>query len=118
MENGNHEAWHNWNVIHVISSIALLVLICIHVKHHMGWYKTVFKRNATKKGITILLSTAMLFETITGIVLLIFIHGEGSTWGHLHWVTGLLLTALGIGHFAKRFKRLKNGLSFMTSQKK
>ena len=106
-ENGDHGAWHTWAVCHVICSMAFLILICFHIRQHIGWFKTLFKGNLKGRGVTVILSIIMIAETISGIVLIVFVNGEGSSWGHFHWLTGIILTIICIGHFIKRFNRLK-----------
>lgn len=109
-ENGNHDSWHRWSVAHVICCLIFIILIYYHVKQHIGWYKTLLKAHATWRGPTILLSLVMILETLSGIALIGFVDGEGSDWGHFHWVVGLILAIIGTGHFIKRFGRLRKGL--------
>ncbi len=106
----NHEAWHNWAVAHVALSLAFTIVVYIHIRQHWAWYKNLLRPAKRPRIITILLTIAMLLELITGIALIAFVDGEGSLWGHIHWIGGLILTALAIGHIIKRFKILLKGL--------
>ena len=108
-EKGNHHLWIVWSVIHVVCAVAFLTLVCFHVRQHIGWFKSLLKGNTKGRGITIVLAIVMIVEILSGIILLAFVNGEGSFWGHFHWIVGIILAVIGTGHYIKRFKRLKKG---------
>lgn len=108
-ENGSHHSWIIWSVFHVVCAIVFLMLGYFHVKQHIGWFKTTLKGTTRGRGVTIALTTVMIAEIISGIILLTFVDGEGSSWGHFHWIVGIILSIIGTGHYIKRFKRLKKG---------
>lgn len=108
-ESGNHHSWIIWSAFHVLCAVAFLILVYFHIRQHIGWFKTLLKGNVKGRGITITLATVMTFEIISGIILLVFVEGEGSILGHLHWVVGYILAIIGTVHYLKRFQRLKNG---------
>ena len=109
----NHETWYNWAVAHVALSLAFTILVYIHIRQHWAWYKNLLLPAKKPRIISILLTTVMLLELITGMALIAFVDGEGSSWGHIHWIGGLILTALATGHIIKRFKILLKGLRIM-----
>lgn len=108
-ENGNRHSWVIWSVFHVVCAAAFLTLGYFHVKQHIGWFRTLMKGNIKGRGVTITLTATMIIEILSGIILLAFVEGEGSFWGHLHWILGIILAII-CGHYIKRFQRLKKGL--------
>ena len=46
----SHEVWHNWAVVHVVSSVLFLVAIIFHVTTHWGWYKGIIKNGIGRKS--------------------------------------------------------------------
>ena len=108
-----HEIWHNWSVIHSFVNIAFLVTAIIHIKQHWGWYKSLFKaRNFTLKSkITMLVTVLFVGTTLTGVLLLAIVDGQGSSMGFAHYVIGLIFSAIGLGHFIKRWKVFKKGIA-------
>lgn len=109
----SHDIWHTWSVIHSFVNIALLVTAIIHIKQHWGWYKTLFKVSslALKSKITMLVTILFLATSITGVLLLLFINGQGSSMGMAHYVIGLIFGAIGLVHFIKRWKVFKKGIA-------
>ena len=107
----NHELWHNWAVAHVISTVLLTILVAIHIYGHWGWYKSLFKNGIkSKSGVPVALSALMLVVTITGIVAL-FSHQDANTGlGLWHYVIGIIVSIVVIGHFVKRAKIMVKGL--------
>lgn len=88
----SHKEWHNRAVAHVLLSLLWLISVAIHVKRHAGWYKSIITRGIGKKSrMTLLLSAAFLFVTITGIVLLAGVDGANSAMGLWHYRIGLRL---------------------------
>ena len=109
----SHDIWHTWSVIHFFVNIAFLVIAIIHIKQHWGWYKTLFKISslALKSKITMLVTILFLATSITGVLLLLFINGQGSSMGMAHYVIGLIFGAIGLVHFIKRWKVFKKGIA-------
>lgn len=108
-ENGNRHSWIVWSVLHVVCAVAFLVPASFHVKQHIGWFKTLMKGNTKGRGVTIVLTLLMSAEIISGVILLTFVDGDGSFWGRFHWIAGIMLAVIGIGHCIRRFGRLKKG---------
>ena len=107
----SHELWHNWAVAHVISTLLLTILVAIHIYGHWGWYKSLFKGNIKNKSrVTVALSALMLVVTITGIIVL-FRHAEPNEGlGLWHYVIGIIVSIVVIGHLIKRFNTMLKGL--------
>ena len=111
-ENGNRHSWGIWSVFHVVCAVAFLILGYFHVKQHAGWFRTLLTGNVKGRGVTMALTILMLAEIISGVILLVVVEGEGSSWGHFHWIAGILLAVIGTGHYIKRLRRLKKGFRF------
>ena len=110
--NDVHEVWHNWAVIHIFSTLVFTIAVGIHIYGHLNWYKSLFqKRLGNKSRVTIFLSLLMLATIITGNIVLFRHQGPNSHFGLWHYIIGILFTVIAIGHFLKRFKILRNGLS-------
>ena len=107
----SHELWHNWAVAHVISTLLLTILVAIHIYGHWGWYKSLFKNGIKSKSrVTIVLSALMLAVVITGIIVL-FHHTEPNEGlGLWHYVMGIIVSIIVIGHLIKRFNTMLKGL--------
>lgn len=106
-----HELWHNWAVAHVISTLLLTILVAIHVYAHWGWYKSLFKgRVKNKSVVTIILSALMLIVTMTGVIVLFRHQGANTTLGLWHYVIGIIITIIALGHFIKRHNIFIKGL--------
>lgn len=59
----SHEVWHNWAVVHVVSSVLFLVAIIFHVTTHWGWYKGIIKNGIGRKSkVTAVLSIIFLLD--------------------------------------------------------
>ena len=108
-----HDTWHTWSVIHFFVNIAILATAIIHIKQHLGWFKTLFKTSsfALKSKITMLVTILFLAVSVTGVLLLAFVEGQGSSMGMAHYVIGLLFGAIGLGHFIKRWRVFKKGVA-------
>ena len=104
------EIWRIWSIVHVIISIALLVMILIHVKQHKAFFKTLFNNIGIRKKVIMLLMMSFLIVLISGIILLMFIKGQGSSIGLVHWILGVMFWGLCLGHLAKRWKVFKKGV--------
>ena len=108
----SHEVWHNWSVVHTIANIALLVIATIHIKQHRGFYKSLCngKNISRRVKITMLVTTSFVVVALSGICLLAFVKGSGSSAGLAHYIMGIVFSALGMGHLAKRWKVFKKGV--------
>ena len=107
----SHELWHNWAVAHVITTLLLTILVAIHIYGHWGWYKSLLKNGTKNKSrVTIILSALMLIVIITGIIVLFKHQGTNSNLGIRHYILGIILSIVAIGHFIKRRKVLFKGL--------
>lgn len=103
----SHEVWHNWTVVHVLSSLLWLISVAYHIKRHGCWYKAMASKGIGKKSrMTIALSVVFLIVAITGIMLIAYVDGANSTIGLWHHKFGLLLMVLSIIHITKRTKRI------------
>ena len=98
----SHEVWHNWAVVHVVSSVLFLVAIIFHVTTHWGWYKGIIKNGIDRKSkVTAVLSIIFLLLSVTGIVLL-GVSGANSPLGLWHYKIGIIMIIIAIGHIIKR----------------
>ena len=110
--NDVHEVWHNWAVIHIFSTLVFTIAVGVHIYGHLNWYKSLFQKGlGNKSRVTIFLSLLMLATIITGNIVLFRHQGPNSHFGLWHYIIGILFTVIAIGHFLKRFKILRNGLS-------
>ena len=110
--NDVHEVWHNWAVIHIFSSLIFTIAVGVHIYGHLNWYKSLFQKGlGNKSRVTIFLSLLMLATIITGNIVIFRHQGPNSHFGLWHYIIGILFTVIAIGHFLKRFKILRNGLS-------
>ena len=110
--NDVHEVWHNWAVIHIFSTLVFTIAVGVHIYGHLNWYKSLFQKElGNKSRVTIFLSLLMLATIITGNIVLFRHQGPNSHFGLWHYIIGILFTVIAIGHFLKRFKILRNGLS-------
>ena len=107
----SHELWHNWAVAHVITTLLLTILVAIHIYGHWGWYKSLFKNGIKNKSrVTIALSALILIVIVTGIVVLFRHQGANTGLGLWHYILGMVITAVALGHFIMRHKVLIKGL--------
>ena len=106
----SHEVWYNWSAVHTIANIALLVTAIMHIKQHWGFYKSLIKKINLRNKVTMLVTTSFVVVALSGIYLLAFVEGQGSSVGFAHYVLGLVFGVLGLGHLAKRWKVLKKGI--------
>lgn len=111
-----HEVWHAWAVAHVLTSTLFLGLAVAHIIMHKAWYRSLFRTGRGHKSpVTIVLSVVFLLLVATGIALL-FVEGANSAIGLWHWGIGLAVTALSVGHIAKRRHTLRKGLQNSTKE--
>ena len=110
--NDIHEIWHNCAVFHIVSTLVLIISVSIHVYGHWNWYKSLFQKGlGNKSKVTVLLSILMIATVTTGLIVL-FIHQDpNSGHGLWHYVIGIILTVIGLGHFFKRVHVLVKGLN-------
>ena len=105
-----HEIWHNWAVVHVLSSLFMLITGILHIQTHWNWYKGLFKgQTKNKSRVTMILSVVFTILVVTGLTLL-FVEGANSEIGIWHWALGLAVTTLSAGHIIRRFQFLKKSL--------
>lgn len=106
-----HEIWHNWAVVHVITSFLFLIFGVVHVKMHWGWYKSLFVQGiGNKSRVTLLLSVVFIVVILTGVALLAFVDGANSGMGLWHYRIGLIVSAISIGHIVKCWHILKKSI--------
>ena len=106
-----HEVWHNWAVVHTLSSIGFLISGIMHIQSHWAWYKGWLSKGlGNKSRVTALLSIIFVAISITGILLIAVIDGANSGLGLWHYRLGIAMTIIGLGHFIKRFRILKKSL--------
>ena len=106
-----HEIWHNWAVVHVITSLLFLIFGVVHIKMHWGWYKSLFVKGIRNKSrVTLLLSVIFIVVILTGVALLAFVDGANSGMGLWHYRIGLIVSAISIGHIVKRWHILKKSI--------
>ena len=110
--NDINEIWHNWAVTHIFSTLAFTISVGVHIYSHWNWYKTLFQKGlGNKSKVTLLLSILMIATVTTGLIVL-FIHQDpNSGHGLWHYVIGIILTVIGLGHFFKRVHVLVKGLN-------
>lgn len=107
----SHEVWHNWAVCHILASTAFIIFGGMHVHTHWGWYKGLISKGlGNRSRITAGLSLFFLAATITGLALL-SVDGANSGIGLWHYRVGILLTVIGIAHFAARFPILRKSIN-------
>ena len=105
-----HEIWHNWAVVHVLSSLFMLITGILHIQTHWNWYKGLFKgQTKNKSRVNMILSVVFTILVVTGLTLL-FVEGANSEIGIWHWVLGLVMTAISAGHIIRRFHILRKSL--------
>lgn len=105
----DHEAWHDRAVFHVAAGAAFFVAAVFHVVTHRGWYKGILRSGmGSKSRVTALLSVMFAAVVLTGIALL-GINGAGSAVGWCHYATGIVASALSVGHLLKRIPLLRRG---------
>lgn len=107
-----HEVWHNWAVVHTLSSIAFLIAATLHIQTHWSWYKRWFRNGiGNKSRVTAILSIVFIFISVTGILLLAVVDGANSGMGLWHYRLGVIMTVIGLAHFIKRFSILKKSIN-------
>ena len=107
----SHEVWHNWSAVHTLANIALLVTASIHIKQHWGFYKSLIKKINLRSKVQMVFNTIFVVVALSGIYLLAFVKGQGSSAGFIHYILGIIFSALGLGHLAKRWTVFKKGVT-------
>lgn len=106
----SHEVWHNWAVVHTLSSIAFLIAGIMHIQTHWGWYKGWIKKGlGNKSRLTAFLSVVFILISATGLMLLA-VEGANSEIGLWHYRIGIIMTIIGLGHLIKRFPILRKSI--------
>lgn len=107
----NHALWHDWAVLHVVSSTLFLIAVVYHATTHRNWYKGIFSKNWKRKSkTTVSLSLVFLFVSLTGISLL-STEGTNSTIGLWHYKSGLIVGMLSLLHILKHLPVLRKALN-------
>ncbi len=91
---------------HETVGIALIAFIAVHCIQHSFWFKNYSKIQTTRKRVTTILLILGIIVGITGTVLMLGSRSE--TVSHIHYVGGILFTAVATGHVLKRLKMLKS----------
>lgn len=106
-----HEIWHNWAVLHIAATVFLTISTVVHIYGHWGWYKSLFRKGlGNKSRVTVILSVVMLAAVLSGDILLFMHQGPNTGLGLWHYVIGIILTVIALGHFLKRLHILVKGL--------
>lgn len=106
----DHWIWEVWSAIHILSAISFVAAGVMHIKTHWGWYKGWMKNGLGKKShVTVILSVIYVVVLLSGVVLLA-VEGANTHVGLFHYKIGIVLTAIGLGHFIKRFPTLRKSL--------
>ena len=107
----SHAVWHNWAAFHCFATLALTMSVGIHVCGHWNWYKSLFRNGlGNKSRVTVILTIVMIACIITGDIVLFRHQGPNSHLGLWHYIIGIILTAIALGHFFKRLQILIKGL--------
>lgn len=107
------EVWHIhfydndvlWGA-HETVGLTLVVLMLIHSVQHSFWFKNYTKIKVNRKRVTTILLILGILLVLTGIILMFGSRSERIS--HIHYVVGILFTAVAIGHVAKRWKIFKS----------
>lgn len=97
-----HVVWHDWAVVHVVTSLAFAVLAAVHVRQHWEWYKGLVKSGFGKRSkVTAVFSGLFAVCCVTGLVLP-GVAGAMSGVGIWHYRIGLAVAVIAVGHIVKR----------------
>lgn len=106
-----HEIWVYWAHYHIIVGVLSLIAGGLHIRAHLGWYKSLIKKGLAKKSrITVILSLLFLIEIITGIILVFFIDGGNSSVGMWHYRFGLVMISFLLIYLVSRFGLMMKGV--------
>lgn len=97
----------------IITGFLSLTVGGFHIKAHWAWYRNFIKSGIGKKSkVTIVLSVLFLMETITGIILILFLEGGNSSIGMWHYRLGLVMIVFILIHITTRFSLMMKGLGW------
>lgn len=101
-----------WAVFHTITSLLFLTFAALHVRSHWGWYRALKTAGCKGRRRKVVLLLSVVFATVagSGLLLLFFIDGDGSSVGLFHYKVGLALALLGSLHVLRRSKILYKGI--------
>ncbi|MBQ8222093.1 MAG: DUF4405 domain-containing protein [Bacteroidales bacterium] len=104
----SHLEWEVWAWAHSLLGLLFAVFVVWHVKMHIGWYKSLFKKGKSGKNkhITTILTAIAIAITITGIVMFA-VSGANSGIGMWHYRIGILFSLFALGHIIKRIPILR-----------
>ena len=106
-----HSIWHNWAVIHCLSTLLFVGFTFAHIYLHWNWYKTLFSKPlGNKSRVTIVVSILFVVLTISGTLAFTVPEGPNSHIGIVHYIIGIISTIFFVGHIVKRHKILFKGL--------
>ncbi len=109
----NHDIWEHWAHFHIITGFLSLIFGELHIKAHWAWYRSFIKNGIGKKSkVTVVLSVLFLIETLTGIILILFLDGGNSAIGFWHYRLGLVMILFLLIHLISRFSLLMKGLGW------
>lgn len=109
-----HDIWHSWAIVHILVNIIFLIVATTHIRQHWGFYKSLFRKgpNRTiKNKVTMVVLIVFLALSLTGISLFMFVKGQGSVFGFVHYIIGLIFGIVGLLHFLKMWKIFKKGIA-------
>lgn len=96
---------------HVLAAAAFLLLGFFHVRSHWGWYRALRHTAFDGRKCAVLAFSVLFAATLlTGVALPVLPHGAWHA-GLLHYQIGLLCSLFGVLHVARRWKRLRQGVS-------
>lgn len=108
--NAEHWIWQNWSIIHSLVGAIFVTTGILHIKTHWGWYKGwITKGLGQKSHVTVILTAVYVAALLSGIILL-GVKGANTHIGLFHYKVGIVLTAIGLGHFLKRLPTLRKSL--------
>lgn len=95
--------------VHVVSAVAMMLLVGYHLYLHFGWKKWAEKLRKTPKPATRVLAVFALLTLITGLAALVMllIHMRHTPFGGVHGKIGFVMLAIAAGHTVKRANRFK-----------
>lgn len=118
--------YSSWNILHIISSLLGLVLVCIHVYQHRKWYLNIIRnRRLPKQKPTLIISAVFLLMAFTGLASLalrildpVKFAESRFMFIEIHDKLGILLSIFLTGHILRRLNLLgKNILKTFSSKK-
>ena len=105
-----HAVWEIWVLSHIFISVLFGLCGVLHIKTHWGWYKSWINKGLGKKSrVTVYLTFIFVIVSVSGLALF-FINGVNTHMGLWHYRLGIVMTAIGIGHFIKRYSILRKSI--------